>query len=987
MTSAKISDLKKTKHVIVDWNVTPTVVGVSPVNTISPYATYNETTGEFAYTGNGAVSGGEMGIVLFDAVTDFSVPTVTRKTKLTFADTDISAGVTIAFGFIESSVAALDLTNPADYATMSAIIQEIISSVTNDTTPDFSAITGFTTLTDFTTIILNGNGVNMDFLAGEWNGTTASTDSSFFSSYDTSNYIECYVGTADLTPIGQDAVAGIMQAFLNNTENKEVIIIQDGTMWSKTMVPFAVIYHVSSAAAVSVLIQPDEAQDNWTTPNDYAVLFGAPSGAYDFALELPIPSSFTGGITTQATFPIGVSTEVLYRAVVDVGYSGNTPAPYGITVEPDSVVVIDDITEGSESFNVLSFVSEPVPTIATDVSYTDTYSLTAINVQSVVDKLASDLYVNFNSGTGFDGTVDNTAIQSDGKILVGGDFTTYNGVACPAGLIRLNADGTLDTTFNTGGAGFDNTVDNTAIQSDGKILVGGDFTTYNGVACPAGLVRLNTYGTLDTTFNTGGTGFDGTVDNTAIQSDGKILVGGYFTTYNGVACPARLVRLNTDGTLDTTFNTGGTGFDGTVLTTAIQSDGKILVGGYFTTYRGVNCPAKLARLNTDGTLDLTPVATSADVVFDSLQAHEDSTNVVHSASVVSYVDPYGVLASTNLNEGMDALVDTLYGGFNVGGNGFVYSTSVPGGNTQINSIAIDASGSIHAVGAFIGYNEFPPSTFHTIRLNTKGTKDSTWVSPFSQYSATLTSVIVQPDSKILLAGVFSLPTACIERFNSDSTTDSSFNAAGFNAQVDTLSLQSDGKIIVGGQFSGLYGGGYCPAYLVRLNTDGTLDTTFNTGGAGFNYTVLTTAIQSDGKIIVGGDFSEYNGVACPADLVRLNTDGTLDSINLTSKVEDIIAPPTGVIYYNFSAAVGHEYFINTRTYSTAITASLPAYPHVGDTCIFIDVGNDLATYPLTLHRNGSFINGTGGDFTVTTSGAFVTVKYVNNTLGWIVKVV
>ena len=192
---------------------------------------------------------------------------------------------------------------------------------------------------------------------------------------------------------------------------------------------------------------------------------------------------------------------------------------------------------------------------------------------------------------GADGTVNTTALQPDGKILIGGQFTTYNGTTVNR-IARLNTDGILDTTFTTG-TGADNSVNTITIQPDGKILVGGWFTTYNGTTVN-GIARLNTDGTLDTTF-TAGTGIDNytSVYTVAIQSDGKILIGGNFTTYNGTTVNY-ITRLNTDGTLDTTFTSTGTNSD--VNTITFQPDGnKAIIGGSFTNYNGSSA-AYLARI-------------------------------------------------------------------------------------------------------------------------------------------------------------------------------------------------------------------------------------------------------------------------------------------------------------------------------------------------------------------------------------------------------
>jgi len=204
----------------------------------------------------------------------------------------------------------------------------------------------------------------------------------------------------------------------------------------------------------------------------------------------------------------------------------------------------------------------------------------------------------FVTGTGFDNNVYGVFLQSDGNILVIGNFSSYNGT--PANrMIRLTTLGAVDGTF-VYGTGFTAQVYSLAIQTDGSILVGGAFTSYNGT--PANrIIRLTTLGAIDGTFAYG-TGFNGSVLAIAIQTDGKIIMGGSFTSYNGT--PAnRIIRLNTDGSVDTSF-IYGTGFDNSLYVVEIQTDGKILVGGLFTTYQGT--PAnRIIRLNTDGSIDTT----------------------------------------------------------------------------------------------------------------------------------------------------------------------------------------------------------------------------------------------------------------------------------------------------------------------------------------------------------------------------------------------
>jgi uncharacterized delta-60 repeat protein len=213
------------------------------------------------------------------------------------------------------------------------------------------------------------------------------------------------------------------------------------------------------------------------------------------------------------------------------------------------------------------------------------------------------------------------AVQNDGKIILGGDFDRVNG-SLRRRLIRLNADGTQDMTFynNLGPSGasftslgFNDTVRAIRIQADGKILIAGSFTNFGGQTRNR-LIRLNSNGTEDTTFYTNlGTGFNNPVFSIAVQSDGKILVGGAFTTLNVVT--NRLCRLNSNGSRDSTFTYSspqGIGFNGVVRTLAVQSDNKILLAGDFGSYLGSSV-SSMIRLNSNGTFDI-----SYPVQFNSI---------------------------------------------------------------------------------------------------------------------------------------------------------------------------------------------------------------------------------------------------------------------------------------------------------------------------------------------------------------------------------
>ena len=192
------------------------------------------------------------------------------------------------------------------------------------------------------------------------------------------------------------------------------------------------------------------------------------------------------------------------------------------------------------------------------------------------------------------------AVQADGKILVGGDFSKLGGggtgTTTRNRIGRLNADGSIDASLNPNPNSY---VYAFALQPDGKILVGGAFSTPRLFA-----FRLNGDGSLDASFDPGA---DGEIYAVAVQADGKILVGGYFSKLGGggVGTTTRkhVGRLNANGSLDTGFNPGASG---PVLTLAVQADGKILVGGSFATLGGGGSGTSrsdIGRLNADGSVD------------------------------------------------------------------------------------------------------------------------------------------------------------------------------------------------------------------------------------------------------------------------------------------------------------------------------------------------------------------------------------------------
>lgn len=208
------------------------------------------------------------------------------------------------------------------------------------------------------------------------------------------------------------------------------------------------------------------------------------------------------------------------------------------------------------------------------------------------------------------------AIQADGKVVVVGDFTQVNG-ATHYGVARLNTDGTLDASYSPN----PNTAVSRAVvlQSDGKAIITGWFSSFGGVVRPT-IARLNTDGTLDTSFGVGGTAIQtGGVAlgaaALAIQANGKIIIGGDFTAARGVSVNA-LARLNADGSLDNTFSASApAGAD--VESIAIDGSGNLLVGGTFATMAGRGT-VNIARLGPNGGGDATWALGGPDASVDAI---------------------------------------------------------------------------------------------------------------------------------------------------------------------------------------------------------------------------------------------------------------------------------------------------------------------------------------------------------------------------------
>ncbi len=253
----------------------------------------------------------------------------------------------------------------------------------------------------------------------------------------------------------------------------------------------------------------------------------------------------------------------------------------------------------------------------------------------------------FNTGNGTDGEIHASLIQPDGKLIIVGSFNSYNSNTAYS-IARINTDGSIDGTFqaNVGTTFQSSTIHDVGIDSNNELLVVGDFTGY--------VKRINSDGTLDA-FVLSGSGLDATVTAIAVQSDDKIIVGGQFETFNTVTDRDKIARINTDGSLDTGFDPG-TGFNpgsfAPINDIEIQGDGKVLVGGQFTSYNGVS-NNYLIRLNTDGTEDNAFTTATSGYVEDILIQSDDriliaGANQVSSNGRILRLDADGVIGDIDL---------------------------------------------------------------------------------------------------------------------------------------------------------------------------------------------------------------------------------------------------------------------------------------------------------------------------------------------------
>jgi uncharacterized delta-60 repeat protein len=528
----------------------------------------------------------------------------------------------------------------------------------------------------------------------------------------------------------------------------------------------------------------------------------------------------------------------------------------------------------------------------------------------------------FKTARGFNNSVTMLAMAPDGvKVIAVGNFTLYD--TTPINRIaRFNADMTLDTSFNSGGTGANSTIsgivpigDGTAgyylygslsnyngtgvnplirITSSGaldtsfvspaitsssiaslvvvdrgagvhQVYISGSFTTVNGTPAVR-IARLNSDGSLDTSFVTG-TGFDGTPFslNLAPGSSPRVYAVGSISTYNSTSI-GRIVALDDTGAIDTSF-APGSGMSGLTISsssTYVAPDGKIYVGGNFSQFSGVN-KSGIVRLNTDGSIDSSFTA--------SLSTSPGVTSIRPVGTELVVVGPttangFNVPRIAFLSAATGALISYP-----------LNNTTVP--NAGMGPPAIATDGTMYLGGSFTtfggeGHNRFAVLT--PARALDTSIASGAGVSATTAFSVTSMMAMNDDSNRIYVGGgTTSFNGSSVNfllRLKPDTTLDTSFGTGtGFDGLVRTMIQDSSGKLYIGGDFQNYRGSSN--NRIAALLPNGNANPAFS-AGSGFDNIVYALALQPGGSgIYVGGSFTGYQSSSV-GSIIRLSSDGTPD---------------------------------------------------------------------------------------------------------------
>lgn len=557
-------------------------------------------------------------------------------------------------------------------------------------------------------------------------------------------------------------------------------------------------------------------------------------------------------------------------------------------------------------------------------------------------------------------------IRRDGDgLIVGGNFTVANPVAGinQIGIVRLLETGALDPSFRAS-MGYGVSVNDVISLPDGKWLAGGPgggagrFLRFlaDGSTDPAWLAQANN-----------------DIRALALQRDGKIVVGGNFTTLAGQSIN-RLARLNPNGTIDSTFAVGA-GADGVVQAIAIEALGAIHIGGAFHNYRG-EARTQYARLNgtphslgisqppsgltvepgvtatfhvsalaTDtisyrwrkngvplanggdisgamtSTLTISATDESDEATYDVMVTHNgDATSIISAPANLIVLGAPEILiapAAITTEAGLSAT-------FRVAARG-VASLSYQWfrGNTSL----VDGPGIAGATTDTLVLSNLTPADNGGIKVqitNSLGTNETIAVPLLVQVlpegrdrsvalplsvNSTINDILLFEDGSYLIGGGFTsigIPSGAATRrdlakFDASGVLDTSAVQINGSGVVEAIARAADGRIYIAGGFTSINtgSGNVTRNRIARLNSDLTLDTTFNPVGTGPNNAVKAILPLPDGKVLVAGDFNNVNSTAGTAYVARLDQTGAVDTTFIsqaTTGIRDIASGGDGTFW-------------------------------------------------------------------------------------------
>jgi uncharacterized delta-60 repeat protein len=668
-----------------------------------------------------------------------------------------------------------------------------------------------------------------------------------------------------------------------------------GTLATPSIATVTIVDNDSTNGTIQIFSVPQIALEplgtNQTTTLITVVRVGGSAGAVSVSYR-PLNSTFIPGC------PLGFGT----NATQGLDYTGGSgvlswaagdSAPKFITITHAN----DDFVELDENIVIGLFnpvgggrVNTNITGIVTVFSDDDPpgAALSAFNTVSVV-----------NPNPGANNSINAAVLHSStndpnfGKVVIGGDFTGLNS-SVQNRVSRINSDGSLDTSF-VQGTGADGVVNSIAISDNGLIYIAGGFTSYNNIS-RRGVARLNPDGSLDLSFDVGA-GVAGTVNEIVLQGDGKLIAGGEFELVNN-RVNHRLVRFNTDGSVDDTFDAGD-GPNSQVLT---------IVSDFLPDLIPIGQGAAIANSNpfpngtngnhfhSFGSTPFVEIDVGSWLTTEEMRGVVEfpitqRSNAFNAELVFQYTSTNGQLGSTF--GVFDFTVEIL------GGNGLVEitdweNTNVLGTLTNMSTTDLVLSNTF-TFDVFNFYNQAVASGFSGLAVRFRPTTDpgtNTGVS-FGNFQLTLGG-----GGGTFVGGDFTqidgVPVNRVAKLQGNGSVDFSFVPfSGPDRAVLALALQrGDNRLLIGGEFQSYDGASR--RGLTRVLANGLNDPSFDPK-TGVDGVVRSILLQTNGQVVIGGDFDAYAGVG-RTNYARLYSDGILDTSFLDPFYNRVHAGSSGPVF-------------------------------------------------------------------------------------------